>query len=742
MLFWTVTLLITSSQLYYTGAAVGDDHVFTINTIVLSASPSSEVSRGTGINLTCSVDITQSSPVQIQIQYYFYKEDILVYNFTSVSARAVYSIVPAQVSHSGFYKCGVNANSKQRSSKELTVTVTGLAKPNITVSTTEAKEGDWVEVMCKVPDENPPFDFTFIKKNHLLQKREQASRKALHTNYATTSFQVAEGDTILYFQCNAAIQTMVNSETSELSERKMVTVTAPFSAPKLTVWPSGNITEGKNMTVECYVITSHTNPEDIQITIQKDKQIIQSSKQEKIVFNVIATLAHMGNYTCRAESNKVSKTNSTYISVAELFSRPRLVASSTDISEDGDLSLSCFIADQNQTFLNFFLEKDRTPRIQMKQYGKFSKKAEEKDSGSYVCGVTMQNITKMSRAVRILVYAAVSRPVLTLDSPGSDVVVGQTFRLACKSKRGTPPIQYALFRGNDNLGRINVTDNATAVFQVHATTSHHTTEYRCEAKNKNKAPWIKSLALNISAIAPVQETIFSMIPPNGEVEDGHELSLMCRVKQGSLPITFTFYHRDQSYKDQILNVTTVPEHYTSWIYYDFNKSKEGTYFCTASNKAKITRASSLLPAKVVLASWKKAIIALSVVTISIAAAAGLIWWYLQRKKKVKQLSLEMARANNSNNAKVSTGQNTTEDPYYAHNENGENHIEKPTEEKKVPDETSNDVEYVEVMQDTPDSHKAPVMKGTDTVYSEIRQAQQDVEENNTVERIEGSPDAT
>lgn len=735
MLFWTVTLLITSSRLYYSGAAVVDDHVFTINSIVLNASPSSEVSRGTGINLTCSVDIIQSSPVQIQ--YYFYKEDNLIYNVTSVSARAVYSIVPAQVSHSGFYKCGVNANSKQRSSKELKLTVKGLAKPNITVSTREAKEGDWVDVTCKVPDENPPFDFSFIKMNQF-QKREQVSRKALHKNYATTAFQVAEGDTILYFLCNAAIQTMVHSETSELSESKIVTVTAPFSAPKITVWPSGNITEGKNMTVECNVITSHTNSEDIQITLQKDKQIMQSSKK-RIEFNVIATLVHMGNYTCKAESDTVSKTSSMYISVAELFSRPRLVASSTDISEGGVLSLSCFIAGQNQTLLNFFLEKDRTSRIPMKQYGKFSKKAEEKDSGSYVCGVTMQNITKISSAVRILVYAAVSRPDLTLDSPGSDVVVGQAFRLACKSKRGTPPIQYALFRGNDSLGRINVTDNATAVFQVYPTTSHTSGEYRCEAKNKNKAPWTKSLALNISAIAPVRETILTMIPPNGEVEDGHELSLQCTEKDGSLPITFTFYHRDQSYKNHTLNVTTVPEHYASWIYYDF---KEGIYFCTASNKAKITRASSPLLVKVVLASWKKAMIALSAVTISIAVAAGLIGWYLQRKKKVKQLSLEMARTKNSNNAKVSTGQNTAEDPYYAHNENSENHIEKPTEEKKVPDETNNDVEYVEVMQDAPDSHKAPVTKGTDTVYSEIRQAHQDVEENNTVERIEGSPDAT
>ncbi|XP_069056034.1 platelet endothelial cell adhesion molecule isoform X2 [Pleurodeles waltl] len=723
LLLWTVALLITHLRLYYSGAAVVDDHVFTINQITLHASPLNEVQRGTAVNLTCTMDISQSSAFAIQSEYCFDKEGSLVYCVTSESRRVVYSIDPVQVSHSGYYQCKVNASSMQKSSNEVPLTVTGLAEPTITVSTKEAKEGDSVEVRCEVPDEKPPISFSFIKTNKI-QKKEVVFRKALHKNYAVATFQVAEGDAFLRFGCNASIEVMSKPEISELRNQTLVSVAVPFRTPAITVWPSSNITEGKNLTVECKVHTSHTNPEATRLIMQKDKQIMLSSKEEKIVFNVIATLAHMGNYTCKAESSKVSKTSSMYISVSELFPRPRLVASAMDISEGGDLSLSCFITGQNQTALNFFIEKDRALRKPMKQYGKFSKKAEEKDSGSYVCGVTMQNITKISSLVKILVYAAVSRPVLTRDSPGSDVVVGQAFRLRCKSLRGTPPIQYALFRGTDNLGRINVTGNASAVFEVHASRSHHSGEYRCEAKNKNKAPWIESLPINITAIAPVQETVLSIIPPTGEVEDGHELSLLCRVTSGSLPITFTFYHTDKSNKSSTLNVTTVPKHYASWINYDFKKSKEGIYFCTASNKAKITKASSLVPVKVVLQSWKKAIIALSVVTISIAVAAGLIWWYLQRKKKSKQLSLEMARTKNSNNAKVSTGQNTAEDPYYANNENGENHIEKPTEEKKGPGETINDVEYVEVMQDAPDSHKAPVTKGTDTVYSEIRQAQQ------------------
>ncbi|XP_069511097.1 platelet endothelial cell adhesion molecule isoform X2 [Ambystoma mexicanum] len=698
LLCWTLMLHLV---LHYSEVVNGNDKVFTINSVKLNVSPSSELMNGVPINLTCTVDIIQTEPFPILHHFSFLKEDSLIYNVSSKQKTAVYAIHPARVSHSGDYLCKVNSSGKERSSQELALRVTGLAKPNITLSKYEASEGDFIEVLCEVPDEKPPFEFTFIKTNNH-QNRQQLVRKALHHNYVRTKFQVAEGDVFVHFECAAKIQSVVHPETSS-SVRKIVTVTVPFSNPAITVWPMGNITEGKNMTIECNIVTSHATSEDVLITMQKGKQIMESSRRGSIVFNVIATVADMGNYTCKAESNKLSKSKSLYITVAELFARPQLVASSTHISEGNFLSLSCYIIGQNQTSLNFFLKKDNTFTKLMRPYGKYSKKAEAVDSGSYVCGVTIQNITKISSPVQIFVYAAVSRPVLTHDKKVSEVTVGQNFRLMCKSSSGTPPIQYAFFRGSEKLGTINVTGNASAVLQVVAALSQNFGPYRCEAKNKNIAPWKMSNLLNISVIVPVQNASLLLIPENGEVEDGTGLSLVCKVKNGSFPVNFTFYHKDEQKTNHVLYTTSVHAHNANWMNSDFKKSKEGIYSCTASNKANLVTSRHLL-VKVVLASWKKTIIASSVVALAIAISAGFIWWYLHKKKKAKELSLEMARTANSSNAKMSSGLNATEDPYYVpgHNKNGENHIEASTEEKKV-----------------------PLTKGTDTVYSEIRGSQQE-----------------
>ncbi|XP_018424769.1 PREDICTED: platelet endothelial cell adhesion molecule [Nanorana parkeri] len=631
----------------------GDDDIvksFTINTIELKALPSSMLQNGDNLRLECLVDIAKTTDFKLNSTFKFLKDDNLIYNVTTTNAQAIYTIHNASVSRSGLYKCQIITNQRHKTSAEIKVKVTGLSAPVITVSQREVSEGDEITVRCEAPNEEPPMYFNFYKTD---KERGAAKVKQSNKNNAETTYEIKEGESILHFECS--IRMMIQDEPeSPSSRREMVTVVEPFGTPTIRVHPSNNFTEGQDMQVTCTVQMSHISSKEVTITLQKGNQILKSSTSEQLFFSRVATVGDMGNYTCKAEGTAASKTTSAMIKVKELFPKPRLTlkpSRKTQYINDGDLVvLECSVPSlphQEAIKQDFYLLVNDKGRRNMARGGRLQMHLRAADSGDYKCEVTIANITKTSEQVQVKVYAAVSKPELKqIVKENKMVVLGDTLTLTCRSPTGTPPIMYALYREGEQLGRKEMNDNREAVFEVNTTKRHDLGQYQCHASNRNNRSNASSDVLNITVITPVREVRLTIIPQNGEVEEGAELSLVCKAKHGTLPITFNFYANG----NLLETVTKTDGKHAEHTVSSFTKQKDGAYSCAASNQANKSVGSEFMEVKAVLARWKKAVIGTFVFLIIMAAIGIALYLYLDKKKKGKNILSESSRSSKGVNS--------------------------------------------------------------------------------------------
>ncbi|XP_075760014.1 platelet endothelial cell adhesion molecule isoform X5 [Pelodiscus sinensis] len=689
--------------------------IVTINQVTLT-SPSHKVTNGKSIQLNCSADISKSTSFQMELTFLFYKDDNLVHNTTLKDVQARHKIFPARLVDSGSYRCTVDAKGKTKSSNDLEVQVEGLFQPKLTALKTEVTEGEVVTLRCEEPEEKPPFIFLFDK---LLpdQKKQTKKKQELRENFASVDFPVQEGDSILNFQCIVQVMSPFGISTSDPSNMTLVTVVEPFSKPKMTVRPPQNITEGDRIDIEC--TTVQVRNQDIEILIQRDRKILNSTRgQNSVTYSAIATVENNGNYTCKVELGGVSKSSSINIVVPELFSKPILTPSLTDLDENQSLNLWCHI---NGSLNAKYSIIKRPPEngILLKSSSNLTITARVNDTGSYVCRAEIKGVIKESNPVQITVYAPVSKPVLSVSNSSTEMVLGDTLLLRCQSVFGTPPINYTLFRGNRSIQTITVLDNTYAEFRDIQTTLHDLREYRCEASNRHSYEKISSQRLNITVLTPIRNVSFGSLLYQ-EAESGGDITFFCSVKEGSLPINFSIFKQNDKkplFYESKMSTKVI------WQMTSLKKQDTGKYFCEVSNRASLPVRSNLLFINVILAAWQKGFIAAIVLAVIAIAASG-FWWYLRKKEKGKHPSVEMSgstAATNSTSEKPASGQNNDGEFYpvleSVYSEDGENHVK------------------------STDENKAPVKKGTDTVYSDIRKANND-SGGNRHSRIEGSPDAT
>ncbi|XP_061471510.1 platelet endothelial cell adhesion molecule isoform X3 [Rhineura floridana] len=703
------------------------DNVFTINSVALRADPSEQVNNGESVTLKCSADISKREQFQLNYTFSFFKDGKALVNNTLQQELAEYTITKARFSDSGMYECALNVEGKKKVSKSLTVKVKGIMKPVLTVQKTEVTEGETVSLCCKVLEEEPPFYFTFYKTRQTPPGVTQEwHRQEIKENFAKLEYPIDAGDTILFFGCKVQINSAIGSEMSELSDRTIVTVVEPFSIPNITIHPPQNITEGDNMRVECTTVLRH-HQDQTEIIIQKNKVILNSTKsRQSVKYSKVATVEDNGNYTCKVELGSVSKISTVNVVVAELFSKPMLVHHKRNWDENSFLRIVCRV--DSSLPIHFSVMKDNRLMANNSVYN--VTKVRVADTGSYVCRAEIKGIVKESDPVQLNVFAPVSQPVLSQSS--SQVVVGKLFSLHCYSSRGTLPILYTLYRGGKPINSTAVTVNRSAEFWVNATNVHAPGDYACSAENGHSVPQ-QSTGLNITVIVPVGNINMTRLP-NEDVEDGTDLTLFCTVGSGSYPIEFNFFRENNP--KSLHKVTEKKKRTAVWHRVGLTSQDGGKYFCRADNQAKSHIDSNMMIVRVVLASWKKWLIAIIIVLILLGVTIAASWWYFRKKAKVfspyegKGSPMELTSstaATNSMGEKLTSQQNNEGDFYYGsvYNENGENNHIKSKEDNQGPDLENSEVEYTEVEVSVPDPYRAPITEKTETVYTEIRKASND-----------------
>ncbi|KAM6050939.1 platelet endothelial cell adhesion molecule isoform 2-T2 [Chlamydotis macqueenii] len=693
------------------------ERVLTFNRVQIEVQPSVKVKNGAPMSIFCHADITKSTDFPLKYNFTIFKDGKLVFMTVSDKEDARYEIPMARSSDTGEYECTVEAGGKIKSSNSLHVWVTGMTKPILTAEKKEVLEGEVVKLRCELPEEVPPLDF-FFRKIKMNSKPKEKHVFEPYRNFSEVSFSVEEGDNILQFDCYGRRNVKLEFESSEHSNKTLVTVREPFIKPTLNAKPSSNITEGDRIQFECSTVVARMH--EIEIILQKNKKILKAVRDEKLLkYSTVATLEDSGEYLCKVEQGRASKTTKLNVVVSELFPKPILSASMSKLDENKELTLSCSINGFQKA--NFsILRKNSNGHILLKNSRNLTMRVNVNDTGSYICKAEVKGIIKESKPVRINVYAPVSKPTLSVVSGLPEVVLGKPLQLICHSAMGTPPITFTFHKGNET--KKIVTNDTYATFLDANIRPNDKREYKCDAMNNHSSGRKTSNILNITVIVPIRNASLGSIP-YGEVEEGSEAAFLCSVKEGSWPILFKIFRKTD--REVLLFEKSENADRVIWHKKAMNRQDTGTYYCIASNRANVDVKSRPITISVILAAWRKGVIA-AFVLIPIAGAVTLtLWWFFCKKKKAKGPSMEMsgsALSTNLTNEKL-TGQHNDGDCYLGSGyiEDSENHM-KSTDESKGPDLESAEVEYTEVEVSTLDPHRAPVQKGTETVYSEIRKA--------------------
>eukprot|EP00076_Gallus_gallus_P016175 XP_015135397.1 platelet endothelial cell adhesion molecule isoform X7 [Gallus gallus] len=670
------------------------------------------------MSIICHADISKSTDFNLQHNITIFKDGKLVFMSVSGKGDARYEVPMARSSHTGDYQCAVEAGGKIKHSDSLHVWVTGMTKPILIAEKKEVFEGEVVKLRCELPEEVPPLYFVF-QKMKVNSTPKQKLQEELYRNFSVVEFPVDEGDDILQFDCFGQRRVRFEFETSLTSNKTLITVKEPFIKPTLHIKPSSNITEGKEIRFECSTVVAKMR--DIEIILLRNKTILSSVRdQTTLKYSAVATLEDSGEYLCKVEEGKASKTTTHNVVVTELFPKPILTASMNELDEHKELTLSCSIKDfQNASFS--ILRKHSSRDILLRNSRNLTMRASVNDTGSYICKAEVNRIVKESKPVTIRVYAPVSMPSISVFSGLPEVVLGRPLNLTCCLMMGTPPITFTFYKGNKNKKKI-VTNNTCAAFLDKDIRQNDKGQYKCGAKNHHSSGMKTSKVLNITVIVPIRNTSLGSVP-YGVVEDGRETTFLCSVEEGSWPIHFRIFRKMD--RDILLFERSEHADRIVWQKKEMSRQDTGTYYCIASNRANVSAKSHPITINVILASWQKGVIT-AFVLIPIAGVMILaVWWFWCKKKNAKGPSMEMSRsalATNSTSEKLSRQHNDGD--YYSGSgyiEDGENHM-KSTDENKGPDLESAEVEYTEVEVSTLDPHRAPVQKGTETVYSEIRKA--------------------
>ncbi|NXJ07459.1 PECA1 protein, partial [Odontophorus gujanensis] len=707
--------------------------VFTFNAVQIKAHPSVKVKNGAPMSIICHADISKSTNFNLLQNITIFKDGKLV--FASVSGKGVarYEVPMARSSHTGDYQCAVEAGGKIKHSDSLHVWVTGMTKPILITEKKEVFEGEIVKLRCELPEEVPPLYFIFRKIKMNSSPKEKIQNE-LERNFSVIEFPVDEGDNILQFDCFGKRSVKFEFETSEPSNRTLITVKEPFIKPTLHIKPSSNITEGNEIQFECSTVVAKMR--DIEIILLRNKTILSSVRDKAVLkYSAVATLEDSGEYLCKVEEGKASKSTTWNVVVTELFPKPVLAASANKLDENKELTLSCSIKGfQNASFS--ILRKNSNGEFLLKNSQNLTLRANVRDAGSYICKAEVNRIVKESKPVTVRVYAPVSVPNISVFSGLPEVVLGRPLKLTCCSVMGTPPITFTFYKGN-KAKKETVTNDTCTVFFDGDIRQNDKGQYRCGARNNHSSGMKTSKALNITVIVPIRNTSLGSIP-YGEVEDGGDTAFLCSVNEGSWPILFRLFRKSD--RDVLLFENSEHADRVLWRKKDMSREDTGTYYCLASNRANVSVKSHPITingklASVISSSWQKGVIT-AFVLIPIAGVVILaVWWFWCRKKNGNKLfpSISLsALSTNSASEKLSRQHNDAD--YYSGSgyiEDGENHM-KSTDENKGPDLESAEVEYTEVEVSTFDPHReidsvpihfpAPVQKGTETVYSEIRKA--------------------
>ncbi|XP_037620978.1 platelet endothelial cell adhesion molecule isoform X2 [Sebastes umbrosus] len=672
------------SSYFHPGRGVDARRSFALRDITLSIEPSTDVTRDTNVTLRCRANVSSSGQEILSREYTIYKDSNTVYTKTSSSSEdLLYPLPEVRVSNTGKYKCKINIDGTNKTSRAKKLTVTGLSKPVLHLNKGVVSEGEEITAKCTVPGETGSIFFYFYEDSkEILEKQVISNQAEAKLRFSSVGIH----------KIHCAYTVLVTPDSFKSEESNTVTVSVkelPITAV-LEIFPKSKIYEGDQLHILCTVRNILNSFESVHLYLSQGNQLL-SSGDNKVNHSMIALAKDPGAFECRFEMGDVVKINSEMVSVTELFSVPTLTTSPAEVFQNERMTLTCkseiSAAERlRREELTYTLDPPDSPLHRRDSIGVFSGNALQYDF-NYTCVAQAKGIVKHSETLTVRPKVAVSTPKISVVGRA---IIGQPFKILCQSDFGSLPINYTLWKDYDQVSTITVKQLVQqALFTATVTKPDEISKYMCEAQNRPKAAPL-SKRLNATVIVPLTLPTLTVIPHLPEISEGDDLYLICGVK-GTPPVTFKWYRAGT---DQPLYTNTSERSSMDYQVPGLSKEHSGTYYCEAHNRANNVVRSDRVTIEVRLALWKKAMIGgFCLLTLSVLVVVCVLCF---RSKRVRV-----------DRADVSVW---SERPPEAAND----------EESSV---VSNepDVEYTEVVHPRPvDPARVPLRKGTDTVYSELQ----------------------
>ncbi|XP_023646465.2 platelet endothelial cell adhesion molecule isoform X2 [Paramormyrops kingsleyae] len=631
--------------------------VIYISPVTMTLEPRSSVKRGERVAVVCEGRVSYSSQVTRSHKVTFFKDGQALDTKETQDITVSYNIMSARVSHSGRYKCRVEAEDKNSDSSEVLLTVTGLQTPELSISESRIPEDRGVTATCHARDElGASFTFYFYENG------EEIKYSPSDKNEFKVQLNFTPGRKTL--RCQYAVRLADNIVKSEMSENITIDVEALSIKADISVWPNRNVVEGDHLEVNCTVSGSNSS---VHMRLLTNKW--HQEGNNTVSRGLTAKPQDSGRYECILTTGNVRKTASANVSVTELFSEPVMTMNPPLVFEGMQFNFSC----SSKTIMTSRISHGDVMYTIYKDGRSFKADsmmtAAKSFDGNYSCLAEARGISKSSRDFIFKAKELVSTPKLeVLDK----VVLGKTIRIRCRSERGSLPILYTLKHGQQWVASETVSQPVGyAVFNTTIKDEVDNLDFSCHAQNDG--PQGENSKQSHRVIVPPRKVTISLRDTRvvhiesheieeGNIEEGDTLKIYCSVQKGSPPITFSWYRYQQK---QVLYTKKVDNKFGVYIVERAGKEHEGGYYCNATNQSDMGEESRILIIQVKMASWKKGLIAVLCLLV-LAGIIGVVWYKVKRgqRRMATDLSVKPSSATPDDCVTVSL-RNNADDVYYS-----------------------------------------------------------------------------
>ncbi|XP_053713578.1 uncharacterized protein pecam1b isoform X2 [Synchiropus splendidus] len=686
-----------------------------VREVNLTIEPSSEVISGTDVMLRCRAVVDGAQG--LSREYTIYKGSAPIYTKTTSSSEdLLHPLTEVQISDKGRYWCKVDVQGVEVTS-HITALLVRVATPQLQLDSTELTEGEVLTARCTAPGETGRFIF------NLYDNSEYVLEKRVDTNDAEFNYTLmTAGNHTIHCSYEVIVQDV--STNSAESNKVTVLVTDLGISPVLEINPLGEIYEGDQLNLSCTYVTSLNHGDKIVLNLWHGSKPL-SYGGNRIDYSMTVMAEDSREFECWLIMGTIHKSDKKLVSVMDLFSAPTLTVTPAEVFPEDPMTLTCrsesFAAERiNKEDLTYSLEP-AAEFMREQHVGVFHGFAPTFAFNS-TCVAAARNIIKSSLPLMIRPNVHVSTPKMTVMERA---VQGRPFRILCQSDVGSLPINYTLYQDLQPVDYFTVSrPEQQAIFTVTVSSSEEMQQFLCEAQNKKG---IKNLStkLNDTLIVPLSHPTLTVIPVESEVSEDDDLYLICGVK-GSPPVTFKWYLVGI---DEPLATNTSDKNTSHYLIKGLRTGQSGTYICEAINYANNVVRSAPVVITVRMALWKKVSIGASVSLLVVALIAVAVGFFASRRGKregAAELSVKPSSPNSDDTlAETFTFNNEV------HNADPENRAEvgvwseRPSRAASAVESRAMtaepDVEYTEVVHPQPkDPARAPLRKGTDTVYSELQ----------------------